>query len=97
MFTKYNKWFEQTAADPTRRRAAIADFTKRRAILFCCALVITGSALAMFFTATRNPTSAVLESFAAFMSWITVISISSDLRVLQLLDQFLSRDEKATA
>jgi hypothetical protein len=97
MFTKYNKWFEQTAADPARRRAAIADFTRRRAILFCSALVITGGALAMFIMETRRPSAAVLESFAAFSSWMAVMSVSSDLRVLKLLDRFSSRDEKAAA
>jgi hypothetical protein len=97
MNTKYKAWFEQTAADPARRRVAIADFTKRRAILFCCALVITGCAVAMAFTATRQSSSPVVESFAAFMSWIVVIQVSSDLRVLRLLEQFSGRDETLSA
>jgi len=97
MNTKYTKWFEQTAADPARRRVAIADYTKRRAILFCCALIITGCAVAMAFTTTRHASSPVVESFAAFMSWIVVIRVSSDLRVLKLLDQFSSRDERPSA
>ena len=97
MNTKFNRWFEQTAADPVLRRAAIADFTKRRAIIFCCALVITAGVLAMCFTTTHNPSSPILESFAAFMSWIVVIRIGSHLRVLKLLEQFSSRDEKPAA
>jgi hypothetical protein len=97
MNNKFNKWFEQTAADPARRRAAIADYTKYRVILFCCAVVITGCALDMFFTGTRHPSSVVVESFAACMSWIVVVRVSSTRRVLKLLDQFLSRDEKTTA
>jgi hypothetical protein len=98
MNTKYNKWFEETAADPTRRRAAISDYSKRRAILFCCALVVTGCAVAMFFTATRYPSSPVIESFAAFMSWIVVIRVSSSLRVLTLIDKlYKDSDEKPVA
>jgi len=97
MNTKFNKWFEQTATDPTRRHAAIADFTKRRAILFCCALVITAGALAMYFAGTRNSSSLILECFAAFMSWIVVIRIGSHLRILKLLEQFSGRDERPAA
>ena len=97
MNTKYNQWFEQAAADPSRRRVAIADYTKRRAILFCCASLITGCALAMFFTATRSSFSPVVESFAAFMSWFVVLRVSSTLRVLKLLEHFSSRDEKPSA
>ena len=99
MFAKfqYRKWFEETAADPARRRVAIVDFTRRRAILFCCALVITGCALAMSVTTTHNPSSPVVESFAAFLSWIVVIRVSSDLRVLKLLERFSGRDEKPAA
>ncbi len=94
MFAKYNKWFEQTAAEPPLRRVAIVDFTKRRAILFCCALVVTGCATAMFFNISHNPISPVLGSLTAFLSWIVVFRVSSDLRVLKLLERFDSRDEK---
>jgi len=97
MNTKYNEWLEQAAADPTRRRVAIADYTKLRAILFCCALLMTGCALAMFFTATRSPYSPVVESFAAMMIWFVVMRVSSTLRVLKLLEHFSSRDEKPVA
>ena len=97
MNTKYNRWFEQTAADPALRRVAIAGFTKRRAILFCCASLITVCALAMSFSVTRSSISPVMESFAAFMSWIVVIKVSSDLRVLKLVDHFSSREEKPAA
>jgi hypothetical protein len=96
MNTKYKRWFEQTAADPARRRVAIADFTKRRAIFFCCALIVTGCAVVMAFTATHHPSAPMVESFAAFMSWIVVIRVNSDLRVLKLLDQISSRDDTAS-
>ena len=97
MNTKYNKWFEETAAEPALRRAAIAALTKRRAIAFCCALVITGCAVAMFFGQTHNPNSPVVESLAAFLSWTVVIMVSSDLRALKLIERFYSRDEKKVA
>jgi hypothetical protein len=97
MNTKYNKWFEETAADPVRRRAAIADLSQQRVILFCCALVITACAVATFFTALHSSQkgSAAL-SFAAAMSWIGVVRVDSKRQVLALLEKF-SRDEKPAA
>jgi|GEM_PF-3258721 len=100
MNTKYNRWLEETAADPALRRVVIALFTKRRAILFCIALFMTVYAIAMSFTVTRSSITPVMMSFAAFMSWIVVIMVSmvsADLRVLKLVDHFSSRDEKPTA
>jgi hypothetical protein len=96
MNTKYNKWFEETAADPIRRRAAITELSKRRIILFCCALVMTACAVAMFFTSTRSPNSPALLSFAAALSWIGVVRVDSKRQVLTLLEKF-SRDEKPSA
>jgi hypothetical protein len=95
--TEHTKWFEQTAFDPDRRRAAIADLTKRRNIVFCCALVVTGCAFAMFLSHNANPKSPIVESFAAFMLWIPVIRWNSDLRVLKLLEQFPGRDNKSSS
>ena len=96
MNTKYNKWFEETAADPVRRRAAITDLSKQRLILFCCALGMTACAGAMFFTSTRSPSSPALLSFAAALSWIGVVRVDSRRQVLTLLEKF-SRDEKPAA
>jgi hypothetical protein len=96
MFTKYNKWFEETAADPARRRAAIADFSKRRTILFCCALMSTICTLAMFFTSTNSLIQALM-CLSAFLSWFVVLSLGSDLRALKLVDRFFSRREKPAA
>jgi hypothetical protein len=96
MNTKYKKWFEETAADPIRRRAAITDLSKQRIILFCCALVMTGCAVAMCFTTTRSPSSPALLSFAAAMSWVGVVRLDSKRQVLTLLEKF-SRDEKPAA
>ena len=95
MNAKYNKWFEAIAADPVRRRAAIADFTRQRAILFCCALAMTACAVAMCFTPVRSPGSPALLSFAAAMSWVGVVRVDSRRQVLTLLEKF-SRAEKLT-
>jgi hypothetical protein len=97
MKTEYAKWFEQVAADPIRRRAAISTLTKRRNIWFGCASVITLCALSMFFTSTHNRISPILESFAACMSWITFVLTNSNLRALKLLEQFSDRDNKSSS
>ena len=88
MNTQHNHWFDHTAADPVLRRRAIADLTRRRAVLFCCALVVTASATAMFLTSTRQPNSPVLGCLATFLSWIVVIRVDSSRRVLTLIDRF---------
>jgi hypothetical protein len=90
MSTKYTKWFEETAADPTRRRAAISDYSKRRTILICCALVITGCAVATYFPALHSsPKGSAALTFAAALSWISCARVGSDLRTFRLLDRFL--------
>jgi lipopolysaccharide export LptBFGC system permease protein LptF len=97
MNTKFNKWFEQAAADPARRRAAIADFTRQRAILFSCAVVMTICALAMCLIPTRSPGTPTLAGFGAVMMWFIVFRVDSHRRVLTLLDRFSKdRDEKPT-
>jgi hypothetical protein len=89
MSTKYTKWFEETAADPTRRRAAISDYSKRRTILICCALVITGCAAATYFPTPHSLKGTAALTFAAAMSWISCARVGSNLRTLKLLDRFL--------
>jgi len=48
--SKYSKFFEETSVDAVCRRAAIAQFSKQRTILVCCALVSTAAALVTFLT-----------------------------------------------
>jgi hypothetical protein len=96
MNTKYNKWFEETAADPIRRRAAITDLSKQRIILFCCALVMTASAVTIFCSAPHNPKGEAAIAFAAALSWIGVVRVDSRRQVLTLLEK-ISRDEKPAA
>jgi hypothetical protein len=98
MFTKYTKWFEETAADPVRRRAAIADYSKRRTILICCALVATVCAFATFFPTPQSPKGTAALTFAAAMMWISCGSVGSNLRTLKMMDKFYKdRDAKTTA
>ena len=86
--TKYDKWFEETAADPIRRQVAIAELSKQRLMLFCCALGITACAVFMFFTSTRSPSSPALLTVAAALSWIGVVRVDSKCKVLTLLEKF---------
>jgi len=89
MNTKHTKWFEETAADPARRRAAISAYSRRRTLLICCALVITGCAVAIFFLTPQNRIGTEAFTIAASFSWISCASAGSDLRTLKLLDRFL--------
>jgi hypothetical protein len=98
MDSKYKKWFEQAALEPAHRRVAIAGFTKQRAILFCCAVVMTVCALFICLTPTRNPNSPILLCFSAVMTWFIFFRVDSQRRVLTLLDQFdKDRNEKSDA
>jgi len=94
MSTKYSKWFEETAADPVRRRAAIADLTQQRTIFGCIALFMTATVIASFFTS--SPKSYAALTFSAAMIWILTVRIDSRRQVLTLLEKF-SRDEKPAA
>ncbi len=87
MKTKFNQWLEQEAADPVRRRAAMADFTRRRTVLFGCALVVTVCALMMHFTPTRNPNSPTLASLSAVLLWLVVFRLDFHRRALALADR----------
>jgi len=94
--TKHDKWFEETAADPIRRRAAIADYSKQRMVLICCALVSTAAAIAMFFTPTHSPNSPALLAFSATMLWIIVVRVDSRRQILTMLEKF-NQDKKPSA
>jgi hypothetical protein len=98
MNTKFNQWFEQTAADPARRRAAILDFTRRRIVLFICAALVTVCAIGMHFTPARNPNSPALISLSAALLWLVVFRIDSQRRALVLVDRFdQNKDPKPAA
>jgi len=46
MFTEQDAEFDEITADPIRRRANIADLSKRRTVISWCAVVISISAIA---------------------------------------------------
>ena len=88
------------AADPGRRRAAIADLSKRRTILFWCATLITVcavlSACASGMAGKPAVSSALL--LCAALEWIVVFKFDSDLRLLQVIEKLQrSREEKPAA
>ena len=97
MFTKFDKWFEETAADPARRRAAIADYSRRRIILFWCAVLSSVCAIAIFLVPSHHPGGEGMVGFLAAMMWIVGMKVDSDLRVLKMIDKFYRRDEKPAA
>ncbi len=98
MNTKYHKWFAQAALNPTHRRTAIAGFTRQRAIILCCAIVITACDLMICLTPAHNPSSPALLAFSAVMMWCIFFRIDSQRRVLTLLDQLeKDRDGKSAA
>jgi hypothetical protein len=94
MFTKFDKWFAETAADPARRRAAIADYSKRRVLFFWLAVVSSVLALAaiiVFLYSASKPGEAggmAAFIFSPIMIWMIGMKIDSDLRILKMYDQF---------
>jgi hypothetical protein len=88
MNTKYTKWFEETAADPIRRRAAICALSKQRIILICCALVTTAATIEMFFTATYSPNSPALLTISSALIWMGIVRIDARRQVFTLLEKF---------
>ena len=93
MFTKHDDEFAEIAADPARRHAAIADFSRLRTKLFWCASFVSLCAVASILVS--ESTGVVLTFFAA-IQWIFVFKFESDLRLLRVIDR-LHRDEKTKA
>jgi len=96
MNTKFNKYMAEAAADPLRRRAAIANFTRQHTVLFWCALVVTASALVMRFTPAYNQKALTLLSLGAVLMWLVVFRIDSHRRTLLRLDQNDQAKDKPT-
>jgi hypothetical protein len=103
MFTKFDKWFAETAADPARRRAAIADYSKRRTLLFWCAVASSVCALAffavsIFATSKSGDAGGASLGFSAAVMWMIGMKTDSDLRMLKMFDQFYKdRDDSHVA
>ncbi len=92
MNAEYNQWFEEVSRDSVLRRAAIAQFTRQRTILVCCASVSTVAALVSFLT----PVGPLLVFVAASM-WFGVGRIKSRRQVLLLLDKKPEQDATPAA
>jgi hypothetical protein len=84
MFKKYDEQFERTAADPIRRRAAIGDLSRRRTILFWCALVISACAIVGSFSG-RSAMAGLC--FAAAVQWSILFKFESELRLLRVIER----------
>jgi hypothetical protein len=95
MFKRQDDAFDEIAADPIRRRAKIADLSKRRAIVFWCAVVISVCAIAGIWSGKATATGGI---FAAAVSWSIVMKMESDLRLLRVIDRLRKgKDENPSA
>lgn len=95
MFTKQDERFDATVADPIRRRAKIADLSKRRNLIGCCAIVIVVCVVVEIWTAGMATIGGV---FAAAISYSTLVKYESDLRLLRVIERLhKDRDENTTA
>ncbi len=96
MFTKSDKKFDQIAADPARRRDAIARYATQRNITGICAMMIAACAILEILTGRESAAAGVF--FAATVNWIICIKADSDLRLLKVIDRLeKGSDEKPVA
>jgi hypothetical protein len=84
MFKRYDEQFQRTATDPLRRRAAIGDNSRRRTILFWCALVSSVCAVVGSFTGKSAMAGLY---FAAAVQWGICFKCESDLRLLGAIER----------
>jgi hypothetical protein len=73
---------EMVPADPARRRAALADCTRQRNVLFVAAVVATVSALITRSKSPHNLHALALISLGAVLLWIIVFRLESQRRAL---------------
>ena len=93
MFNKSDIRFEEMAADPARRRAAIADLSMRRTVIFWCAAVISVCAVASSWSGKSSDLI-----FSAAVSVSILFKFESDLRLLRTIDRLQKgSDEKPVA
>ncbi|HZF02009.1 MAG TPA: hypothetical protein VE344_08955 [Methylomirabilota bacterium] len=93
-FDQADDAFIAMAVDETRRPDLIKNTSRRRTIIFWCAVVITVCALGMMIAAIndKNHNSARggvvgVEFAVAAMTWMQVFKCESDLRLLKLIDK----------
>ena len=93
MFTKSDIRFEEMAADPARRRAAIADLSRRRTWIFWCVMVAFIGAIA---TSWSGKTPGTI--FSAAIMFSILLKFESDLRLLRVIERLhKGSDERPVA
>jgi len=91
MFTKHDERFDQMTFDPTLRRATIAALSKRRTIIFWCAIVMTVCAFPEMWSG--KGTGGV---FAAAVMCSIGLKMESDLRLLRVVERLQKREDDKT-
>jgi len=97
MFTKYDQQFDEMAADPVRRREAIARLTTHRNRMFWLALFIMLLAF-MEFWRQRSTGGGAQFGFVATMPLVGLLTLESKLRLLRVIERLHKdrEDKKVT-
>lgn len=82
--------FVEQGADDSRRQAATHQLTRKRNLLFWCAVVTTLCALALFFMPSRSSGVGAAIGFAAAIHWMLVFKYESELRLLLMIGKLKS-------
>jgi len=94
MFKKSDMRFEEMVFDPARRRAAIADLSWRRTVMFWCAFVAGIGAFGASWSGELRPGGVLSAAviIIIFLKW------ESDLRLLRVIDRLQKdSDDKPVA
>jgi hypothetical protein len=92
-FDKADEAFIQMAVDDSSRPELIKETSRKRTIIFWCAVLISVCALGMIFAeinAKKASGVAGVEFAVAAMTWMQVLKIESDLRLLKLIEKLKS-------
>ena len=87
LFKREDTEFVQQGVDDSRRPAAIQQLTRKRNLLFWCAVVTTLCALAIFFIPSRSSGVGAAIGFAAAIHWMLVFKYESELRLLLMIGE----------
>jgi hypothetical protein len=86
MFRESDERFAQLAADPERRRSAIRDLSRRRTVIFWCAIVASLGFLPIPFLSGSHVMGAG-SAFAAALMWAVLLKHDSDVMLLYVIDR----------
>lgn len=90
LFQREDIEFVEQGADDLRRQAAIQQLTRKRNLLFWCAVVTTLCAFALFFVPSRSSGVGAAIGFAAAIHWMLVFKYESELRLLLMIGKLKS-------